>query len=288
MKYTTICGTDNHILGGDVPSCKPGRILGHEGVGVVHEPGSGVQKFKKGDHVLISCVTSCATCEYCRRGMTSHCTQGGWILGNTIDGTQAEYVRIPQADSGLYHVPEGADEKALVMLSDILPTGHECGVLNGKVKPGSSICFVGSGPVGLAALMTAKLYSPSLIIMIDMDHNRLKVAKKFGAHHTIDPSQVDVVKTVMDLTNGVGCDTVVEGVGVPATFEMCQNLVAPGGTIANMGVHGKPAQLHLEKLWDHNICKPKYLGSLFRFRLLTISAAITTRLVDTGKLCANL
>jgi alcohol dehydrogenase len=178
---TTICGTDLHILKGDVPSCQPGRILGHEGVGIIEKVGPAVTTFKPGDRVLISCISACGKCVYCRRLMYSHCTTGGWILGNSIDGTQAEFVRIPYADMSLYHVPDGADEEALVMLSDILPTGFECGVLNGKVQPGSNVAIVGSGPIGLAALLTAQFYSPAQIIMIDLDDNRLEVAKRFGA-----------------------------------------------------------------------------------------------------------
>jgi alcohol dehydrogenase len=259
---TTICGTDLHILKGDVPSCEPGRILGHEGVGVIHETGSAVSSFKPGDHALISCISSCGKCEYCRRGMYSHCTTGGWILGNRIDGTQAEYVRIPHAETSLYRIPAGADEEALVMLSDILPTGFECGVLNGKVEPGSTVAIVGAGPIGLAALLTAQFYSPAQIIMIDRDTNRLEVAQRFGATGSIDIGAVDPVAAVMKLTDGVGVNCAIEAVGVPATFELCEAIVAPGGTIANIGVHGVKADLHLEKLWDRNI-------------------AITTRLVDT-------
>lgn len=261
VAYTTICGTDTHILKGDVPTCEPGRILGHEGVGTVQEVGDGVRKFQAGDRVLIACITSCATCTYCRRGMSSHCTTGGWILGHTTDGTQAEYVRIPNADSSLHPVPQGVDEKALVMISDILPTGLECGVLNGKVQPGCSVAIVGAGPVGLAALMTAQLYSPSLLIVIDKDPNRLKVAKKLGAHHTVESGKEEPREAVKKLTDQIGCDTVIEAVGVPATFELCQDLVAPGGTIANVGVHGSKVDLHLEALWAMNI-------------------SITTRLVD--------
>lgn len=259
---TTICGTDLHILKGDVPTCTPGRVLGHEGVGVVEEIGAGVTQFRKGDRVLISCISSCGKCDYCRRGMYSHCATGGWILGNTIDGTQAEYVRIPHADTSLYPIPHGADEEALVMLSDILPTGFECGVLNGKVQPGGTVAIVGAGPIGLATLLTAQFYSPSQIIVIDLDQNRLDVAKRIGATHTILASGEDAKKQVLDLTEGKGVDTAIEAVGIPATFELCQELVAAGGVIANIGVHGVKADLHLEKLWSHNI-------------------AITTRLVDT-------
>jgi alcohol dehydrogenase len=259
---TTICGTDLHILKGDVPSCEPGRVLGHEGVGIVHEVGAAVSSFKPGDHVLISCISSCGQCDYCRRGMYSHCTTGGWILGNKIDGTQAEYVRIPHAQTSLYPVAGGADEEALVMLSDILPTGFECGVLNGKVQPGSTVAIVGAGPIGLAALLTAQLYSPAQIVMIDRDLNRLEVASRFGATACIDIDHGDALAQVLKLTAQTGVDCAIEAVGVPASFEMCQAIVAPGGVIANVGVHGVKADLHLEALWDRNI-------------------TITTRLVDT-------
>ncbi|HEV9037164.1 MAG TPA: alcohol dehydrogenase catalytic domain-containing protein, partial [Puia sp.] len=193
---TTICGTDLHILKGDVPEVTPGRILGHEGVGEIVETGANVSQFKKGDHVLISCITSCGHCEYCRKGMYSHCKDGGWILGHLIDGVQAEYVRIPHADNSLYKVPKGMDEEALVMLSDILPTGFECGVLNGQVQPGDTVAIVGAGPVGLAALLTAQFYSPAEIVMIDLDDNRLEVARKFGATRTINSGKEDVKKAV--------------------------------------------------------------------------------------------
>jgi len=245
---TTICGTDLHILKGDLPSCVPGRILGHEGVGIIECVGPAVTAFKPGDRVLISCVSACGKCEFCRKGMFSHCTTGGWILGNTIDGTQAEFVRIPHADTSLYPIPEGADEEALVMLSDILPTGFECGVLNGKVQPGSTVAIVGSGPIGLAALLTAQFYSPGAIIMIDLDDNRLEVAKRFGATHTINSAVGHSVEALMALTGGRGADTAIEAVGIPATFEMCEQIVAAGGVIANIGVHGVPVALHLERL----------------------------------------
>ena len=259
---TTICGTDLHILKGDVATCAPGRILGHEGVGAVDSVGPGVTAFRPGNRVLISCISSCGKCEYCRRGMYSHCTTGGWILGNEIDGTQAEYVRIPHADTSLYPIPAGADEEALVMLSDILPTGFECGVLNGKVTPGSTVAIVGSGPIGLAALLTAQFYSPAEIIMIDLDDDRLGVARQFGATQTINSADGKAAPTVKTLTGGRGVDTAIEAVGVPATFLLCQELVGPGGIIANIGVHGVKVDLHLERLWSQNI-------------------AITTRLVDT-------
>lgn len=259
---STICGTDLHIMKGDVPTVTDGRILGHEGVGIVEEIGSGVTQFKKGDKVLISCITSCGKCDYCKRGMYSHCRNGGWILGNMIDGTQAQYVRIPHADNSLYHAPLGIEEEALVMLSDIFPTGFECGVINGQVKPGDTVAIVGSGPIGLAALLTAQFYSPAQIILIDQDENRLRVARTFGATHTINFKNENVEERVKLLTNGDGVDVAIEAVGVPSSFETCQNIIAPGGRIANIGVHGKPAELHLEKLWDRNM-------------------AITTRLVDT-------
>lgn len=261
MVKTTICGTDLHILKGDVSTCRPGRILGHEGVGTIETVGAGVTTFKTGDRVLISCISSCGKCAYCRRGMYSHCTTGGWILGNSIDGTQAEYVRIPHAETSLYPIPEDADEDAMVMLSDILPTGFECGVLNGKVSPGSAVAIVGAGPIGLAALLTAQLYSPAEIIMIDLDDNRLAMAMSFGATRTINSADGTASDTVRALTDGKGVDTAIEAVGIPATFGLCQQIVAPGGIIANVGVHGQKVDLHLETLWSQNI-------------------AITTRLVD--------
>ena len=250
---TTICGTDLHILKGDVPSCQPGRILGHEGVGIIDQIGSGVTTFKPGDRVLISCISACGKCVYCRKNMYSHCTTGGWMLGNTIDGTQAEFVRIPYADTSLYLIPEGADEEALVMLSDILPTGFECGVLNGKVQPGSTIAIIGAGPVGLAALLTAQFYSPAEIIVIDLDDNRLAVAKRFGATSVINSADGKALETVMKITGDRGVDTAIEAVGIPATFELCTTIIAPGGTIANVGVHGTKVDLHLENLWDRNV-----------------------------------
>src|ERR1035438_4829216 len=239
ISKTTICGTDLHILKGDVPSCTPGRILGHEGTGAIDSVGAGVTAFRAGDRVLISCISSCGKCEYCRRGMYSHCTSGGWILGNEIDGTQAEFVRIPHADTSLYPIPPGSDEEALVMLSDILPTGFECGVLNGKVAPGSTVAIVGAGPIGLAALLTAQFYSPAEIIMIDLDDNRLEMSTRFGATATINSTDGKALEAVMKMTGKRGVDTAIEAVGIPATFELCQKLVAPGGTIANIGVHGK-------------------------------------------------
>jgi alcohol dehydrogenase len=259
---TTICGTDLHIMKGDLPAVTDGRIIGHEGVGVIEDVGTSVSNFKKGDHVLISCITSCGKCEYCKKGMYSHCTDGGWILGNLIDGTQAEYVRIPHADNSLYPIPAGSDEEAIVMLSDILPTGFECGVLNGRVQPGDTIAIIGAGPVGLAALLTSQFYTPSEIIVIDMDDNRLAVAKTFGATQTINSSKENAVEKVMSLTNKKGVDTAIEAVGVKETFELCESIIAPGGHIANIGVHGKSVTLHMETLWSRNI-------------------TITTRLVDT-------
>jgi len=260
---STICGTDLHILKGDVPSVTPGRILGHEGIGVVEEIGADVSTFAPGDRVLISCITSCGKCDYCKKGMYSHCRSGGWILGNRIDGTQAEYVRIPYADTSLYRVPDGSDEEALVMLSDILPTGFECGVLNGQVAPGDKVAIVGAGPIGLAVLLTAQFYSPAAIYMIDMDDNRLAVAKRLGATAVINDAEGQAIQSVLGLTGGEGVDVAVEAVGTPEAFDTCQSILAPGGRLANVGVHGKPASLHLEKLWDRNI-------------------TLTTRLVDTA------
>ena len=249
---TTICGTDLHILKGDVPEVTPGRILGHEGVGVVESVGDAVSNFKPGDRVLLSCITSCGKCGYCKQQMYSHCADGGWILGHLIDGTQAEYVRIPHADNSMYPIPEGADEEALVMLSDILPTGFEIGVLYGQVKPGDVVAIVGAGPVGMAALLTARFYSPARIIMIDLDDNRLSMAKTFGATDTLNSGQGDPVQAVLDMTED-GVDVAIEAVGVPPTFDICQKIVRPGGHIANVGVHGTKVDLEIQDLWSRNV-----------------------------------
>jgi alcohol dehydrogenase len=282
---TTICGTDLHILKGDVPSCQPGRVLGHEGVGVIETVGGAVTMFKPADRVLISCISACGKCSYCRRQMYSHCTTGGWILGNTIDGAQAQFVRIPHADTSLYPVPDGADEEALVMLSDILPTGFECGVLNGKVQPGASVAIVGAGPVGLAALLTAQLYSPAKIIVIDLDDNRLEAAMRFGATARVNSKDGKALEAIMKITGGVGVDTAIEAVGVPASFELCEQIVAPGGVIANIGVHGTQVALHLERLWDRNISiATRLVDTVSTPQLLDI---VTSRKIDPKRLITH-
>lgn len=249
---TTICGTDLHILKGDVPAVTAGRVLGHEGVGVVEAVGSAVSSFKVGDRVLISCITACGKCEYCKKQMYSHCEDGGWILGHLIDGTQAEYVRIPHADNSLYPIKAGSDEEALVMLSDILPTGFEIGVLYGQVQPGDTVAIVGAGPVGMAALLTAQFYSPSKLIMVDVDDARLDLAKKFGATHIINSSHGDVAEAIRKETKD-GVDVAIEAVGIPQTFDVCQRVLRPGGRLANVGVHGTAVSLELQKLWIQNI-----------------------------------
>jgi alcohol dehydrogenase len=249
---TTICGTDLGIIKGKDPSVKPGTTLGHEGIGIVEETGSSVTNFKKGDHVIISCITSDGTCEYCKKQMYGHCVDGGWILGNVINGCQAEYVRIPHADNSLYPMVSGVDEEAQVMLSDILPTGHEMGVINGCVKPGDTIAIVGAGPIGMSALLTAQFYSPSKIYMIDLDDNRLEFAKKAGATDTINSGKEDAIKKIMSETKD-GVDVCIEAVGSPPTFDICQGIVRPGGHIANIGVHGHPVELQIQRLWTQNI-----------------------------------
>ena len=252
---TTICGTDLHIIKGDVPACQSGTILGHEGIGIVEEVGEGVSNFKKGDKVLISCVCACGKCYYCKKGIYAHCEdEGGWIFGHLIDGMQAEYLRVPHADNTLYHTPEDLSDEALVMLSDILPTGYEIGVLKGKVEPGCSVAIIGSGPVGLAALLTAQFYSPAKLIMVDLDDNRLETALSFGATHKVNSSEPEkAIKEIYDLTDGRGVDVAIEAVGIPATFDFCQKIIGVDGTVANCGVHGKPVEFDLDKLWIRNI-----------------------------------
>ncbi|MBO6276431.1 MAG: zinc-dependent alcohol dehydrogenase family protein, partial [Pseudomonas sp.] len=268
-----------------VPEVTRGTVLGHEGVGVVEAVGSAVRTFKPGDHVLISCITSCGSCANCRRQMYSHCADGGWILGHLINGTQAELVRIPHADNSLYPVPAGADEEALVMLSDILPTGFEIGVLAGKVKPGDSVVIVGAGPVGMAALLTAQFYSPAQLIMVDGDTNRLEVAKRFGATDIIDINTQNAVERIFELTHGVGVDVAIEAVGIPASFDTCQSVIAPGGSIANVGVHGKSVELHLEKLWIQNVTISTGLVNTNTTPLLL--KTVQSGKIDAGKLITH-
>ncbi|WP_234111634.1 zinc-dependent alcohol dehydrogenase family protein [Chryseobacterium sp. R2A-55] len=253
MVKSTICGTDLHILKGDVPAVTPGRILGHEGVGIVEEIGSAVSNFKKGDKVLISCVTSCGKCDNCKKQLYAHCTDGGWILGHLIDGTQAEYVRIPHADNSLYHLKNDVDEEGAVMLSDILPTGFEIGVLNGKVNPGDTVAIIGAGPVGFAALLTAQFFAPAKIIMVDLDQQRLDLSKDFGATDLVNSSEGNVVENIKKIAGPEGVDVAIEAVGIPATFDICQKILKPGAHLANVGVHGKPVELHIEELWIRNV-----------------------------------
>lgn len=280
ITHTTICGTDLHILKGDVPEVSQGRTLGHEGVGIVEAVGENVKNFKPGDPVLISCITSCGSCENCKRQLYSHCADGGWILGHLIDGTQAEYVRIPHADNSLYLLPEGSDEESMVMLSDIFPTGFEIGVLSGHVKPGDSVAIIGAGPVGMAALLTAQLYSPARLIMVDKDPNRLKVAKSFGASDVINTENENAIERLLAITHQIGVDVAIEAVGVPATFDLCQQIIAPGGHIANIGVHGKSVELHLEKLWIRNI-----VISMGLVNTNTISMLL--KIIQLGKIKVN-
>src|SRR5687767_395619 len=260
---TTICGTDLHILKGDVPTVTPGRILGHEAVGTVESVGRGVKNVKVGDRVLVSCITACGACRYCREGSYGQCLGGGgWILGHKIDGTQAEYVRVPFADTSTHQIPAGVSDESILMLADIGPTGYEVGVLNGAVEPGDVVAVVGAGPIGLSAMLTSQLYSPSHIVAIDMADARLEAAKMFGATATVNNSREDAVAKIQELTGGRGADVAIEAVGIPETFELCTELIRPGGRVANIGVHGKPATLHLETLWIRNV-------------------TITTGLVDT-------
>jgi alcohol dehydrogenase len=281
---TTICGTDLHILKGDVPAVTDGRILGHEGVGTITEVGSAVGKLVVGDRVIISCITSCGSCSYCHRQLPAHClnkegTSGiGWILGHLIDGTQAEYVRVPFAESSLHKLPAGVSDEAAVMLSDILPTGFEIGVRNGRVKPGDVVAIVGAGPVGLSAMMTAGLYGASRIIAIDLDDNRLMQARSFGATESVNSGTAGWKDEVMALTeDGMGVDVAIEAVGIPQTFDMATEIIRPGGTVANVGVHGKSVELKLQDLWIKDIAITTGLVS-------ATTTPMLLRLVAQGKL----
>jgi alcohol dehydrogenase len=278
----TICGTDLHILKGDVADVTPGRILGHEAVGTVQQVGPGVKVVKPGDRVLVSCISSCGACRFCREGRYGQCLGGGgWILGHLIDGTQAEYVRVPFADTSTFPVPAGVTDEEVLMLADIGPTGYEVGVLNGKVSPGDTIAVVGAGPIGLSVIMGAKLFSPAHVVAIDLADSRLEAAKRFGADVTVNPSREDAVAMVRDLTDGLGADVAVEAVGVPATFEQCTALVRPGGTVANVGVHGEPASLHLEDLWIKDVTITT--GLVDTYSTPTLLRLVASRAVDVAR-----
>ena len=278
----TICGTDLHILKGDVPAVTDGRILGHEAVGTVEEIGAGVKSVAVGDKVLVSCVTSCGSCRFCREGRYGQCLGGGgWILGNLIDGTQAEYVRVPFADTSTYKAPDGVADEELLMLADIIPTGYEVGVLNGRVSPGDVVAVVGAGPIGLATIMGAKLYSPAHIVAIDKVDARLEAAKQFGADVVVNNDREDPLEVVRSLTDGLGADVTVEAVGVPATFELATELVRPGGHVANVGVHGQPAALHLEELWSKDVTITT--GLVDTFSTPTLLKLVTSHQVDSSR-----
>jgi alcohol dehydrogenase len=260
---STICGTDLHILKGDVPEVEPGTILGHEAVGTIVETGNAVTELKPGDRVLVSCITSCGRCRFCKEGHYGLCSGGGgWIFGHLIDGLQAEFARVPFADTSVHKVPDGLSDEQVLFLADILPTAYEVGILNGRVEPGDTVAIVGAGPIGLAAIVTAKLYTPGQIVAIDLDDGRLERARELGADVTINNGSDVAVAAVMELTDGLGADVAIEAVGTPETFELCTELVRPGGRVANVGVHGHSATLHLEKLWIRDV-------------------TITTGLVDT-------
>jgi len=259
VDVTTICGTDLHILKGDVPAVTAGRVLGHEGVGTITEVGQAVSTLAVGDRVIISCITSCGSCSYCHQQLPAHCLNDegasgiGWIFGHLIDGTQAEYVRVPFAENSLHKIPAGVSDDAALMLSDILPTGFEIGVRNGRVKPGDVVAVIGAGPVGLAATMTAGLYGASRIIAVDVDDNRVAQATVFGATDAVNSSDPGWRDAVLAMTDGLGVDVAIEAIGVPVTFQMATELIRPGGTVANVGVHGTSVELKLQDLWIKDI-----------------------------------
>jgi alcohol dehydrogenase len=283
---TTICGTDLHILKGDVPAVTPGRILGHEGVGHVTEVGSAVATVAVGDRVLISCISACGACSYCHQGLFAHCLADegasgiGWVFGHLIDGTQAELVRVPFADNSVYTLPPGVSDEAAVMLSDILPTGFEIGVRYGRVKPGDTVAVVGAGPVGLAATMTAGLYGAARVIALDLDANRLEQARAFGATDAVNSGDEDWAEQVRAMTDGLGVDVAIEAVGIPATFDACTRIVRPGGSVANVGVHGSSVDLPLQDLWIMDLSITMGLVS-------TSSTPMLLKLVAQHKLAAE-
>jgi alcohol dehydrogenase len=286
VEATTICGSDLHILKGDLPEVTPGRILGHEAVGTVEAVGAAVRNVKVGDKVLVSCISACGRCRFCRENRYGQCLDGGgWILGHNIDGTQAEKVRVPFADTSVYAVPSGVSDEEFLMLADILPTAYEVGVLNGGVVPGDVVVVVGAGPIGLSAITGAALFSPSHIIAVDLSDARLEAAKQFGAGVIVNNGREDARTIIRDLTDGLGADVAIEAVGLPATFELATELVRPGGHIANIGVHGKPAVLHLETLWTRDVTITT--GLVDTYSTPTLSRLMATRQLDAGRFVTN-
>lgn len=283
---TTICGSDLHILKGDVPETGPGRVLGHEAVGTVIEVGPGVKTRASGDRVLVSCISACGHCRFCREGRYGQCVGGGgWILGHNIDGCQAELVRVPFADNSTYPLPEGVSDEEVLMLADILPTAYEVGVLNGQVRPGDTVAIVGAGPIGLSAIQGAKLFSPSRVIVIDLADARLDAAKLFGADMTVNNGSEDAVAAIQAITEGLGADVVIEAVGVPDSFELCTKLVRPGGRVANIGVHGKSATLHLETLWTRDVTITT--GLVDTYSTPTLLRLIATRQIEPDRFVSH-
>ncbi len=279
---TTICGTDLHILKGDVPETTPGTILGHEAVGTVQEVGAGVSAVAPGDRVLLSCISACGRCSFCKQGHYGLCVGGGgWIFGHTINGVQAEYARVPFVDNSVYKIPEGLGDEQVLFLADILPTSFEVGVLNGRVAPGDVVAIIGAGPIGLAAILTARLFTPGRIVVIDLADARLASAERFGADTIINNGREDAVAKVMELTDGLGADVAFEAVGVPDTFELCTELIRPGGRVSNIGVHGQSAHLHLEKLWIRDVTITTGLVDTFSIPQLL-------RLIASGRLDPSL
>jgi alcohol dehydrogenase len=278
----TICGTDLHILKGDVPAVTDGRILGHEAVGTVEAVGAGVKNITIGDRVVVSCITACGSCRFCREGRYGQCLGGGgWILGHKIDGTQAEYVRVPFADTSTHVAPAGVSDEELLMLADILPTGYEVGALNGRIEPGDVVAVVGAGPIGLSAMMGARLFSPSHVVAIDKADARLEAAKQFGADITVNNDREDPLAAVESITGGLGADVAIEAVGVPATFELAAALIRPGGRVANIGVHGEQATLHLEELWMKDVTITT--GLVDTYSTPTLLRLITSHQVDAAR-----
>jgi alcohol dehydrogenase len=277
---TTICGSDLHILKGDVPVVMPGRILGHEAVGTVEQVGSGVRTLSERDRVLVSCISACGSCRFCRESRYGLCRTGGWILGRTYNGTQAEYARVPFADNSTYRLPDGVSDEEALMLTDILPTGYEVGVLNGRISPGDVVAVIGSGPIGLSAIMGARLFSPSHIVAIGVADRRLDAAKQFGADVTVNTAHEDPVRIIGALTEGLGADVTIEAVGLPDTFELAVKLVRPGGRVANIGVHGNPAALHLEEQWTRDI-------TITTGQVDTFSTPTLLRLVASGQVAVS-
>jgi len=272
VTLTTICGTDLHILKGEYP-VKPGLIIGHEPVGFIYEIGEGVTGYQVGDRVLVGAITPCGQCNFCLSGNWSQCggPLGGWKFGNTINGAQAQYLRVPHAQANLAKIPDELTDEQVVLLADIASTGISA-VESADLQIGDSVAVFAQGPIGLCATAGAKLKGASLIIAVESDPVRAEMARRMGADIVLDFTHPDVIQQIKGMTGGRGVDVAIEALGTQATFENALRVLRPGGTLSSLGVYSGKLTLPLEPfaagLGDHRIVTTLCPGGKERMRRL--------------------